>query len=346
MINNELLLTLQKGIPLEKKPFDKIADSLGLMGKDIVDRLQKMFESGKARRIGGIFDYRRLGYKSSLCALYVDKKNLNSVAAKLTPYYGITHCYLRGWPEELDKNLPEHPENTATPNLWFTFSALSESFDSDLNQIRKIVEPYKLLSLPACRRFKIDVIFDARTRDRSENFPGASQTETKKDFAPEEVFQFSEKEKDVIRKLQGNLQLVENPFEILAAELGWQTDKLLTLLNKWKESGILRRLALIVYHRNLGFKANAMCVWRVNKDKVIESGRKLAENREVTHCYQRILTGAFPYNLFAMIHSADWESTRQMSQEISKSAELEKGKVLFSIHEYKKTSPKYFFKKS
>jgi len=36
MINNELLLTLQKGIPLEEKPFDKIAASLGLKGKDIL----------------------------------------------------------------------------------------------------------------------------------------------------------------------------------------------------------------------------------------------------------------------------------------------------------------------
>jgi len=346
MINNELLLTLQKGIPLEERPFDKIAGPLGLNGKDIVDYLQKMFESGKARRIGGIFDYRRLGYKSSLCALHVENQNLKPVAAKLTPNPGITHCYLRGWPEELDKNLPEYPGNTAMANLWFTFSALSENFDSELNEVRKIVEPYKLLSLPACRRFKIDVIFDTRTRDRSEKFPGAVQPGTEKESATDEVFQFSEKEKEVIRHLQGNLPLVENPLEILAAELGWQTDELLTLLKKWKESGILRRLALIIYHRNLGFKANAMCVWRVGQRNVKEAGRKLAANKEVTHCYQRILTDEFPYNLFAMIHSGDWESTRQMSQEISKSAKLEKGKVLFSIHEYKKTSPKYFFKKS
>ena len=85
MINNELLLTLQKGIPLEERPFDIIADSLGLKGKDIVDYLQKMFESGEARRMGGVFDYRRLGYKSSLCALHVDEQELDSVAARLTP---------------------------------------------------------------------------------------------------------------------------------------------------------------------------------------------------------------------------------------------------------------------
>ncbi len=345
MINNELLLTLQKGIPLEEKPFDKIADSLRLKGKDIVDRLQKMFDSGSVRRIGAIFDYRRLGYKSSLCALYVKEKDLDSIAAKLTPNSGITHCYLRGWPEELDKDLPEYPGNTGTPNLWFTFSALSENFDSELNEINKNVEPYKLLSLPACRRFKIDVIFDTRTRDRSEKFPGAVQPETKDDSVTEKVFQFSEKEKFVIQRLQGNLPLVENPFNVLAEELGWQTGELLALLNKWKESGILRRMALIVYHRNLGFKANAMCVWQVGQDNVIASGRKLAANREVTHCYQRILTEGFPYNLFAMIHSGDWECTRRMSQKISKSAELENGKVLFSIHEYKKTSPKYFFEK-
>ncbi len=342
MINNELLLTLQKGIPLEEKPFDKIAVPLGLNGKDIVDYLQKLFKSGKARRIGGIFDYRRLGYKSSLCALNVGKQDLDSVAAKLIPNSGITHCYLRGWPETLGKKLPEHLGYATVPNLWFTFSALSDIFESEFNKIRKIVEPYKLLSLPACRRFKIDVIFDTRIRDRSEKFPGAGQTD-EKNFAPKEVAQFSDKEKKVIRRLQGNLPLTEKPFEILAAELGWQKQELLALLKNWKELGILRRLALIIYHRNLGFKANAMCVWRVGQDNVIEAGRKLAANREVTHCYQRILTDDFPYNLFAMVHTGDWESTRQLSQKISKSAELENGKVLFSINEYKKTSPKYFF---
>ena len=344
MINNELLLTLQKGIPLEERPFDIIADSLGLKGKDIVDYLQKMFESGEARRMGGVFDYRRLGYKSSLCALHVDEQELDSVAAKLTPNSGITHCYLRGWPEELDKNLPENPGNITTPNLWFTFSALSEKFDSELNEIKKNVEPYKLLSLPACRRFKIDVIFDTLTRDRSEKIPGAA-LEDEKDSTTDEVSRFSEKEKKVIRSLQGDLPIVENPFEVLAAKLGWQNQDLLDLLNKWKESGILRRLALIIYHRNLGFKANAMCVWQVDENNVIEAGRKLAANREVTHCYQRDLRNGFPFNLYAMIHSGDWESTRQLSQKISRSAGLENGKVLFSIHEHKKTSPKYFYEK-
>ncbi len=346
MKKNELLLILQKGIPLEEKPFDKIASSVGLTGKNVVEYLQKMFESGDARRVGGIFDYRRLGYKSSLCALHVKEEDLDSISEKLTPNYGITHCYLRGWPEELDKNLPEHPENILTPNLWFTFSALSENFDSELNEIKRNVEPNKLLSLPACRRFKIDVIFDTRTRDRSEKIPDAAQLEPERNSSSEEVFQFSGKEKEVIRRLQGDLPIVENPFEVLATELGWQTAELLKLLNKWKESGVLRRLALIVYHRNLGFKANAMCVWQVDQDNVIEAGRKLAANREVTHCYQRIMTKEFPYNLFAMIHTGDWESTRKLSQKISRSAELGTGKVLFSIHEYKKTSPKYFFKKS
>jgi DNA-binding Lrp family transcriptional regulator len=87
-----------------------------------------------------------------------------------------------------------------------------------------------------------------------------------------------------------------------------------------------------------------MCVWKVPEARVEQTGRFLADIDSVTHCYERLSTESFPYNLYAMVHAGDEETIRRIFQEISSGAGLTGGLILVSTREYKKTSPRFFCK--
>jgi len=339
--DNRLLLKLQQGIPLVSHPFAVLGETLGLNEKQVVARINSFFDQGKARRMGGVFDARRLGYRSMLCAVDLPEEAVNRLTPVLVAHPGITHCYERSWPAELPESLPGGPMgHEHVPNVWFTLAVNWQAFDREVDALSTALAPYEILKLPALRRFKIDVIFDPRHRKRSEEFPG--MVAAKGEVSAEEFPAFAEQEKAIVRILDNNMPRVVNPFEVIAGDVGIALDELLIILNKWKSCGVLRRLAMIVYHHKLGFKANGMCVWPVDEASINEAGRILAACQEVTHCYQRPKTKIFPYDLYAMIHDQSWQKVHQLFLNISEKTGLVNGRFLCSTREFKKTSMSYF----
>ncbi len=339
---DELLLLLQQGLPLVQYPFQVIGAKVGLSEKEVIEIITELFETGKARRLGAIFDSRRMGYKSMLCGAHIDPDVLDDVVGEMNHDTGITHGYLRGWSEQLDINLPGAPLGLEFPNYWFTYMADVDNFDSSINKIEKTISPAKVLQLPALKRFKIDVIFDPR-KNKGELFDKNKRAiQTSDVHCPK----FSDSEKEIIRRLQGNIELCHNPFDSTAKAVGLTVENLLKLLKKWHGEGILRRFPLILRHHQIGFKANGMCLWKVAEDKISDIGQKLASCREITHCYQRPEFAGFEYNLYAMIHGTFWQETYDMFEKIQNEVGLTDGKMLCSLKEYKKSSPVYFMEES
>ncbi len=339
-LDEQLLWELQQSIPLEPEPFRPIGDRLGVAPAEVLERLKGFIASGHVRRIGAVFDARRLGYRSVLCAVDLPGEALADKAAVICRHPGVTHGYERGWPAELSPLLPGGPDGRPCPSFWFTLAVLAAEFDQELDRLRAQTAPYALLALPAIRRFKIDVIFSPSTRSRDESIP-PPRPPLRPETAPL-AGEFTSKDRAIVRRLAGDLPLVERPYAQLAAELNVSENELLQRLSAWLEQGVLRRMAIIVRHRELGFIANGMCVWNVPEDVVLEAGRRISAFQEVTHCYQRPRTAQIPFNLYAMIHTGDWEETRQLFERIGKDAGLPSGQLLLSLKEFKKTSMSYF----
>ena len=320
--DQDLLIALQRGVPIVRRPLAAIAESVGATEADVVRFARDLFEKRIARRFGAVFDSRRLGYGSTLCAVDVPEPELERVAALLHPHPGVTHCY----------------ERQGRPNLWFTLTAPAGELESELRCMEAGMTPYRIHNLPALQRFKVEVVLDATPFD-TEAAPGASPKATRDDAAP----QLTEREKDVVRLLQGNLPLSEEPFTAAAQKLGWDSTELLNLLASWKQLGILRRVAIILRHRAAGFTANGMCVWHVPRAQVEVAGRKLATCPEVTHCYERPPVSAeFPYNLFAMVHARERPAAEAIFRRLTEFAGLADGRMLMSTREFKKSSPVFF----
>ena len=146
-INQKLLEIIQDGFPISSEPYKDLAISLGISEEEVIDRVRKLQELGVMRRLGAIFDSRKLGYKSTLCAIKVPEDQIEHVAEIINSYPGVTHNYLR-----------EHEYN-----MWFTLIAPStEHIDKICNEIILQSGIDDLMQLPAKRFFKIKVKFSVK----------------------------------------------------------------------------------------------------------------------------------------------------------------------------------------
>jgi DNA-binding Lrp family transcriptional regulator len=148
-------------------------------------------------------------------------------------------------------------------------------------------------------------------------------------------------EKELVRHLDQQIPLTERPFLQISERIGISEEKLLSILRRWKEQGALRRIGAILYHRRAGFIANAMCVWPVSEE-ILSAGTCVAGHPEVTHCYQRPRLEAFPFDLYAMIHTGNRSETEALFDRISETCGLSGGELFVSGREFKKSSMKYF----
>lgn len=320
--SHSLLIALQRGIPLVRRPWAAMGQALGIAEADVLSAARDLIAKGVARRFGGVFDSRRLGYGSTLCAVDAPGEQIEQVAALLKPHPGVTHCY----------------EREGRPNLWFTMTAPADKLEDELHRVADAIRPCPLLNLPAIRRFKVEVVLDAAEGDvesvRGMNLPGG-----KDEDAPAG---FTAREKALVRTIQGNLQVDEEPFAAPALEAKWNQDELLDRLASWKDAGVLRRIGFILRHRAIGFAANGMCVWPVPANDVERAGRILAGEPEVTHCYERPSSPSVPYNLYAMIHARERSAAAETFRRLSEKAGLTGGRMLVSSREFKKSSPVFF----
>jgi DNA-binding Lrp family transcriptional regulator len=152
----------------------------------------------------------------------------------------------------------------------------------------------------------------------------------------------SDLEKKVIRGLQRDLPVCPRPFLEVAQELGLEEEKLTAVIQKLMDQGYIRRFGATIRHRISGFQANAMAAWAVPEAEVARVGALMAAVRQVTHCYERQVSGDWPYNVFTMIHGKTQEECEAIAQRMAAATGIHEYALLFSDAELKKTTMRYF----
>lgn len=149
-------------------------------------------------------------------------------------------------------------------------------------------------------------------------------------------------EKKIIALLQTDIPVVKQPFKVMAEKIGITEDEFLKVLNDLNDQGMIRRFGATIKHQKTGFTANAMVAWKVDEDKVEETGNIMASFQEITHCYRRDPAPGWRYNLYTMVHASSEEECYAIVQKISEAVGQDDYELLFSRKELKKTSMKYF----
>jgi len=138
------------------------------------------------------------------------------------------------------------------------------------------------------------------------------------------------------------LEIVDRPFLKYAEKLGLTEEQIFQQLKQYEEIGVMRRYAAILRHRDAGFTANGMIVWKVPETRIAQVGEMLGAFPQVSHCYQRPVYPDWPYNVFSMIHCKSEEEAGEMAKTIQNQINVDDYKILFSSREFKKSRVEYF----
>ncbi len=141
-LHKHLLNDFQQDFPLTARPFQAIAESLGVSEEEVLSAFSALNEQHFISRIGPVIPPNHIGV-STLVAMAVPEQDLQAVADKISAHPEVNHNYER-----------EHRFN-----LWFVLIAAD---DRHLQAVIKAIEQetsYKTMQLPMLDDFFIDLGF-------------------------------------------------------------------------------------------------------------------------------------------------------------------------------------------
>ena len=153
---------------------------------------------------------------------------------------------------------------------------------------------------------------------------------------------FSRQDKAIIRALQEDFPLCEEPYKILAERVGISEEEFLRRVRQLIDEKKIRKMGAVLRHREVGFNANALCAWHVPPDKLDEIAQAMSLNAAVSHCYDRTPVPNWNYNLYTMIHAKTRDECEKIIGELSTATGVDDYKILYTKKEWKKTGMKYF----
>lgn len=144
--------------------------------------------------------------------------------------------------------------------------------------------------------------------------------------------------------IQAGLPLSQQPYAEVGKKLDLSEAEVMQRLQHLQEIGVIKRLGVVVRHRELGYRANAMVVWDVADNKIDEVGCLIRQFESVTLCYQRPRRlPDWSYNLFCMIHGHDRQTVLASLQQMIERYKLQdlRHEVLFSRRRFKQCGANY-----
>ncbi len=323
-LDKRLLNLMQGSFPIAPRPYRHVAAQAGIEEREAMARVRHLLDERIIRQVTPIFDTRALGYSSMLVAAKVDPENPWRAANIINEHPGVSHNYLRN--HEF--------------NIWFTIATEPDSplgLDGTLDVLAREAGAESIRQLPTLKLFKIrmDLEMEGATEDLARAVEAAPPAET-------EPQPYDEFDQAVIRALQGDMPVIEEPYAPAAEQLQIPQGKLLAHLEQMQERRLLRRVAAILYHRRAGFSANGMGVWKVPDQRIMELGPRMAAFRGISHCYQRPTYADWPYSIFTMAHGRSKEECDAILDSIATETGIEDRATLYSSTEFKKIRLLYF----
>lgn len=327
MLSVSLLAIIQDAFPLEERPYKVLAEQLDSDEQSVFEAVESLRNSGVIRRIGGVYDSKKLGFISRLCAGKVS--DIDKFAAAVNEIPAITHNYLR----------------SHEYNVWFTVIAESE------DEIRKIVDGlcastdlHDVHVLSATKKFKINTVMGKVLDERRVILSDLCKGESK-DPGPRStqtcVLSLSDRARISIACT--DIPHTLTPFK----DWGVSVEELRDDLAQKR----MRRFGAILRHQEAGFAYNAMVCFGLDERRGStgspteardERGIVLAQKPYISHCYVRPAFEGFPYTLYAMMHAQSAEELDQYIKDAAASIGNPDYAVLNSVRELKKTSFAFF----
>jgi DNA-binding Lrp family transcriptional regulator len=106
-LDRQLVAAVVKGLPLVSRPYDQLAEQLGIPLDEVLERLKRLQAEGAISRFGVIVKHRPLGYSANAMVVWdVPEEDVRGLASRFCALPYVTLCYHRprrppAWPYNL-----------------------------------------------------------------------------------------------------------------------------------------------------------------------------------------------------------------------------------------------------
>ncbi|GMQ89434.1 MAG: Lrp/AsnC family transcriptional regulator [Gammaproteobacteria bacterium] len=105
-LDRRIVLATQAGLPLDARPYHRLATELGVEPDVLMDRFRVMLDERRIRRIGVVPNHYRLGYSANAMSVWdVPDGNIKAIGKQVGELDIVSHCYHR------PRRLPDWPYN-------------------------------------------------------------------------------------------------------------------------------------------------------------------------------------------------------------------------------------------
>ena len=143
--DRKIINTLQGGFPVCESPYRTVAEPLGLTESELIDRLQRLLDSGVLSRFGPMYHTEQMGGALTLAALKVPQEQFEEVAVSVNAFPQVAHNYAR-----------QHPLN-----MWFV---IATEHPEEIQPVIERIEQktgLKVFNMPKLKEYYIGLRFEA-----------------------------------------------------------------------------------------------------------------------------------------------------------------------------------------
>ena len=282
-LDKSLLAEIQRGLPVEHRPFHAISLKLGLGEQQCLDRLLRLKQLGVFKQITAQFDGYALGYERAWIALHVPADAVGPGVVALQTYPGTAHVC----------------ERLGDFNIWASVWIPPHETLNRLVQIfQDMTKAKEGILLPAMRVYKC-----AAPMAGQELHPSFEESyESESHRGQSGRLGLADDDRRRICLLQEDLPLLEMPYAVWAEHLDCPEDDLFDWMGRMQRAGYLRRFHALGETYPALVKT-ALVAWEVPEGVVDDAGTHCARLREILHAARRPVYRNWPYSLTTLLHA-------------------------------------------
>lgn len=294
-LDRQLLDAYEHDFPVCEMPYAAMARHFHCCTNEVLHRLTGLVRRGVVSRVGPVFAPGRVD-ASTLVAMAVPGVRLDSIAEWVRRHQAVSHIDER-----------EHEFN-----LWFMLTAPNEgALYEAVADIRRRTG-LELLDLRLERDFHVDSGFPAQRGSPSGRCPATAGRDSPARCPP-----LNASDRRLVEAIRDGLPLTARPYAAVADRIGLSEVQVMERVRRLRCEGVIKRMGMIVRHREPGYGASAMVAFDVPCARVDMVGERLAQLAPVTECYRRTRRAPiWPFNLHCMLHGRDRADVMDQTEEL------------------------------
>ncbi|MCG2909255.1 MAG: Lrp/AsnC family transcriptional regulator, partial [Stygiolobus sp.] len=206
----KLIMELEYNFPFSERPFQIIAERLGLREEEIVYKVKELIDNEVVKRIGMYVSFRAKGMESALVAAQISLDNLEKFRKIALGIKELTHNYIRN-----------HPKY----NVWYVIKAENrEKLNENIKKLMDEVNCKDYVILYSKKSLKLSVKYDViRGISYSENTEIHERIPTAEELGIP---------KELLKELSYPLTVSERPFSKIAEKFNMSESELVELIKE------------------------------------------------------------------------------------------------------------------